>query len=169
LPSTFQLSGDGQLRTARMPLLGSAVSYTISGQPAVRRSLSQDIPSQLKIGALLVFHYPTSWNHFLADHAISFRVLPLGPTRTQLNTKWLVYRDAVAAVDYDVEELTRVWLATNEQDRRIVHENQIGMEAPTYEPGPFSEAQEGGVSQFVDWYCSRLEARLETEELTDVA
>jgi Rieske 2Fe-2S family protein len=72
-------------------------------------------------------------------------------------------------VDYEVEELTRVWLATNEQDRRIVHENQIGMNSPTYEPGPFSLVQESGVSQFVDWYCSRLQLRLGAGELTDVA
>ena len=116
-----------------------------------------------------MFHYPTTWNHFLGDHAITFRVLPLGPTRTQLTTKWLVHGGAVEGVDYDIEELTRVWLATNEQDRRIVHENQIGMNSPTYEPGPFSRTHESGVSQFVDWYCSRLQLRLGTGELTDVA
>ncbi len=58
-------------------------------------------------------HYPSSWNHLLADHALAFRVVPLSPTQTQLTTKWLVHRDAVEGVDYDVSELTRVWLATN--------------------------------------------------------
>ncbi len=154
-----------------MPLLGTAVSYTHSGQPAVKKALSDAVPGQANIGALLIFDFPTSWNHVLADHAISFRVLPLGPTRTQLTTKWLVHRDAVEGIDYDIEDLTSVWLATNEQDRRIVQENQIGMNAPTYEPGPFSLPQEGGVSQFVDWYCNRLQQRLTeaTRELTDVA
>jgi Rieske 2Fe-2S family protein len=170
LPSKFHLSDDGQLRTARMPLLGAAVSYTDSGQPAVKKPLSDEIPRDANIGALLVFHYPTTWNHFLADHAISFRVLPLGPTRTQLTTKWLVHREAVEGVDYDREELTRVWLSTNEQDRRIVHENQIGMNTPTYEPGPFSHTEESGVGQFIDWYSRLLERRLSSaEELTDVA
>jgi len=169
LPSRFHLSDDGQLRTTRMPLLDSAVSYTVSGQPAVRRPLSTAIPPETNIGALLVFHYPSTWNHILADHAISFRVLPLGPTRTQLTTKWLVHRDAVQGVDYQLEELTHVWLATNEQDRRIVQENQIGMNSPGYLPGPFSQVQEGGVRQFVDWYSERLRARLATRELTEVA
>jgi Rieske 2Fe-2S family protein len=108
----------------------------------------------------LFFHYPSTWNHFLGDHAISFRVLPLSPTQTQLTTKWLVQRDAREGVDYDVEQLTRVWLATNAQDRRIVHENQIGMNVPTYEPGPYSQLQESGVRQFVDWYSNRMKARL---------
>jgi len=43
-------------------------------------------------------------------------VLPLGPARSEYH----VHRDAVEGVDYDVNELTQVWLATNEQDRRIV-------------------------------------------------
>lgn len=170
LKSEFLLSKDGQRRTARMPLLGAAVSYTHSGRPAVKRPLSDAVTSQDNIGALLLFDYPTTWNHVLADHAISFRVLPLGPTRTQLTTKWLVHRDAVEGRDYDLQNLTSVWLATNEQDRKIVKENQIGMNTPTYEPGPFAQPHEGGVSQFVDWYCNRLQQRLtDNEELTDVA
>jgi Rieske 2Fe-2S family protein len=76
----------------------------------------------------------------------------------------------VEGVDYQVEELTRVWISTNEQDRRIVHENQIGMNTPTYEPGPFSRTEESGVGQFVDWYSKLLEKRLSSAEaLTDVA
>jgi len=169
MASHLQLSADGQMRTARMPMIGSAVSYTMTGQPAVRRPLSDAIPRDLNIGALLLFHYPTSWNHFLADHAISFRILPLGPTRTALTTKWLVHRDAVEGVDYDVKGLTEVWLATNEQDQRIVRENQIGMNCPDYQPGPLSPVTEGGVRQFVDWYCHRLERRLSPDALRKVS
>jgi Rieske 2Fe-2S family protein len=160
LPSRFQLSDDGQVRTSRMPLLGSAASYTMNGQPAVKKPLSSAIGPHANFGTLLFFHYPSTWNHVLGDHAISFRVLPLGPAQTQLTTKWLVHRDAVEGVDYDVAELTRVWLATNAQDRRIVHESQIGMNVPTYQPGPYSPVQESGVRQFVDWYASCLKARL---------
>jgi Rieske 2Fe-2S family protein len=164
LPSQFRLSADGQVRTSRMPLVGSAVSYTLTGRPAVSKPLSDAVASGLSFGALLFFHYPSTWSHILADHAISFRVTPLGPTRTQLTTKWLVHRDAVEGVDYELSELTRVWLATNAQDRRIVQENQIGMNIPTYEPGPYSSVQESGVRQFVDWYSHRMRARLEPAE-----
>ena len=171
LRSEFQLSRDGQLRTTRMPLLGGATSYTETGAPAVARALSDEVPAQNNIGALLIFHYPTTWNHVLVDHAISFRVLPLGPARTQLTTKWLVHRDAVEGRDYDLASLTRVWNATNEQDRRIVQENQIGVSSPLYEPGPFAEPQETGVRQFVDWYAGALRRRLEQppRSLTEVA
>jgi glycine betaine catabolism A len=169
LPSQFLISSDGQVRTSRVPLSGAAVSFTMSGQPAVSRPLSDAIEAKLTVGSLLMFHNPSTWNHILGDHAISSRVLPLGPTRTQLTTKWLVHRDAVAGVDYDLNDLTRVWLATNEQDRHIVQENQIGMNAPLYEPGPYSEVTENGVRQFADWYSMRMQERLRGEKLTDVA
>lgn len=169
LASEFKLSADGQMRTARMPLLEPAQSYTMTGEPAVKRRLSDSIPGDLNIGTLLLFHYPTTWNHFLGDHAISFRVLPLGPTRTELTTKWLVHRDALEGVDYDVEELTRVWLATNGQDQRIVRENQIGMNCPSYEPGPLSSVAEDGVRQFIDWYRGRLEQRLSPQALREAS
>jgi len=169
LPSQFNISPDGQVRASRVPLLGSAVSFTMSGQAACRKPLSDAIDANLSVGTLLLFHYPGTWNHILRDHAVTFRVLPLGPTQTQLTTKWLVHRDAVAGVDYDVNELTRVWLATNDQDRHIVQENQIGMNAPLYEPGPYSEVTENGVRQFADWYSTRMQQRLQAEQLTDVA
>jgi glycine betaine catabolism A len=159
LPSQFKLSQDGQMRTVRVPLLEGAKSYTMSGDPAVAKPLANGLPLSSDIGALLVFHYPTTWNHFLADHAISFRVLPLGMHRTQLTTKWLVNKDAVEGFDYDLNNLTHVWLETNNQDSHIVAENHIGVSSPTYDPGPFSLAHESGVGQFLDWYVSRLQVQ----------
>jgi Rieske 2Fe-2S family protein len=99
LPSRFALSADGQHRATRMPLLRDAVSYTLSGNAAVNRPLSDAVTAE-KIGALLLFHYPSIWNHVLGDHAVSFRVAPLGPKQTQLTTKWLVHKDAVEGEDY---------------------------------------------------------------------
>ena len=168
LPSRFRINETGQYRTARMPLLRDTVSYTMSGKAAVARPLS-DAVSEEKIGTLLLFHYPTTWNHVLGDHAVTFRVLPIGPTQTAVTTKWLVHKDAVEGVDYNIDELTRVWNATNDQDRRIVEENQRGVNSPAFEPGPYSPLHEGGVIQFVDWYAGAIERSLATPRLTRVA
>jgi Rieske 2Fe-2S family protein len=159
LPSQFRITADGQCRATRVPLLRDAESYTLSGQVAVRRPLSDAVTTP-QIGALLLFHYPSCWNHVLGDHAISFRVLPLGPRATELTTKWLVHKDAVEGVDYQVEELTRVWQATNDQDRQIIEENQRGVASPAYWPGPYAPEHEGGVMQFVEWYCAQMAAGL---------
>jgi Rieske 2Fe-2S family protein len=63
----------------------------------------------------------------------------------------------VEGVDYSIDELTKVWIATNDQDRRIVEENQIGVSSPQFEPGPYAVTHEGGVMQFVEWYASFAE------------
>jgi Rieske 2Fe-2S family protein len=76
LPSAFVIDDRGQYRATRVPLLREAVSYTISGRKAVQMRLSDNVNMD-RIGTLLMFHYPTTWNHVLSDHALSFRVLPL--------------------------------------------------------------------------------------------
>jgi glycine betaine catabolism A len=160
LPSKFHIASSGQYRAARMPLIEGTVSYTMTGDPAVRRPLTDAIQER-DIGTLLLFHYPSIWNHIMGDHASSFRMLPISATETQLTTKWLVHRDAVEGVDYDLKTLTEVWLATNDEDRRICQENQLGVMSPGYDPAPYSPVHEDGVVQFVDWYCSHLQRRLE--------
>lgn len=163
LPSAFNMDPSGQFRTARMPLIQDAESYTLSGKRAVRRPLSDDV-STSHIGTLLLFHYPSTWNHILVDHAISFRVTPLSAEETAVTTTWLVHKDAVEGVDYDLKELTHVWEMTNDQDRSIVEENAFGIRSPAYEPGPYSVEHEGGVMQFVDWYTTFMINRLQGDK-----
>ena len=155
-PSRFKMAEDGHFRVARMPLLEGAQSYTVDGKIAVRKRLGH-IP-YLDAGALVMFHYPTTWNHLLSDHSITFRVMPIGPQRTEVTTTWLVHKDAVENVDYDLDHLTRVWTNTNAEDKRVVEQNQEGINTPAYEPGPYSAIHEDGVMQFVDWYLGKLRA-----------
>jgi Rieske 2Fe-2S family protein len=158
LPSRFVHAPDFQWRLARIPLLNNAESYTMTTKAAVARRMGK-MPFN-DAGSLLMYHYPNTWNHFLADHAITFRVLPVSPTETEVTTTWLVHKDAVEGVDYDLTTLTEVWIATNDEDRQVVEENQKGILSPAYEPGPYSTIQEEGVIQFVDWYCGMLGDRL---------
>ncbi|MER8568654.1 aromatic ring-hydroxylating dioxygenase subunit alpha [Mesorhizobium sp. M0924] len=157
-PAQFQLAGDGQYRLARMPLQEKAMSYTMDGKAAVTKNLGRVAPPDA--GSLLVFHYPSTWNHFLPDHSLTFRVLPINATETEVTTTWLVHKDAVEGVDYNLKRLTEVWIATNDEDREIVENNQLGILSPAYIPGPYSPGQESGVTQFVDWYAAWLERAL---------
>ena len=159
LPSRFRIDAPGQYPATRAPLLRDAVSYTMTGKPAVRKNLADGVSAD-RIGTLMLYHYPTTWNHVLIDHATTFRVLPISATETAVTTKWLVHKDAVEGVDYAIDELTHVWAMTNDEDRRIVEENAFGIKSPAYEPGPYSEMHEGGVIQFVDWYARFIEPRL---------
>lgn len=163
LPSQFAMDPAGQFRVARMPLIEGVESYTMSGQNAVKRRLSDDVTID-RIGTMLLFHYPTTWNHMLGDHAISFRVLPISAEETAVTTTWLVHKDAVEGVDYNLDELTHVWNMTNDQDRSIVEENAFGIRSPAYEPGPYSVEHEGGVMQFVEWYSNFMIERLQGDK-----
>ncbi|WP_447956727.1 aromatic ring-hydroxylating oxygenase subunit alpha [Vreelandella sp. EE7] len=141
-------------RITRTPLLDGVVSMTMDGKPACSKLMGRLTSPDM--GSLRILHLPNSWNHFMGDHSIVFRVLPLGPQQTMVTTKWLVHKDAVEGVDYDPENMRRVWDATNDQDRRLAEENQRGINSKAYQPGPYSETYEFGVIDFVNWYAERM-------------
>ncbi|MGF1622495.1 MAG: aromatic ring-hydroxylating dioxygenase subunit alpha [Rhodomicrobiaceae bacterium] len=158
LASRFYIDPSLQWRFVRIPLVGTSESYTMDGKTAVNKLLpGMPFPNA---GSLLFFNYPNSWNHVLSDQATIFRMMPIGPMETQVTTTWLVHKDAVEGKDYDLQRLTEVWIATNDEDRQVVEQNQLGINSPAYQPGPYSEVQESGVIQFVDWYARTLERQL---------
>ncbi len=159
LPGRFKIAADAQYRVMRLPFLDEARSMTMTGQPAVSKRLGR-APQNENSGDVLLYHCPSTWNHITADHALSFRCLPISATETQLTTKWLVPKDAVEGRDYDLKTLTEVWTATNAQDMALVERNAEGIRSPAYEPGPYSPVHETGVMQFVDWYCGSMERNL---------
>ena len=97
----------------------------------------------------------------MSDHIVSFAVFPsqCQPDFAEA-PKWLVHKDAEEGVDYDIENLTRVWRETNVQDSRLVGLSQLGAASPGYIPGPYSAQTEGQVEDFVRWYISRLKVLL---------
>ena len=141
-------------RTERLPLDRAGESHTADTRAACRRLLGA--LSDPKLGGLSFWTQPNSWHHFMADHAVTFCVLPLGPGRTLLRTTWLVHKDAVEGVDYDLANLTAVWDATNRQDANLVEIAQAGIRSPAYQPGPYSQFTEGLVEQFCQWYVARM-------------
>jgi stachydrine N-demethylase len=154
LPSEFRSAEDASYRIMRMPFLDGVSSMTLSGAPAVARRFA-GLPD-LEVGDVLLYHYPSSWNHFQADHSLVFRITPTSPTTTELTTWWLVPEGSEVGRDYDLAQLTEVWSATNSQDAALVERAQRGVSSPAYRPGPYSPAEEEGVIQFIDWYVNRL-------------
>lgn len=153
-----ELSGrPSAFRIQREPLDGAGESYTLDGKAACSR-LVGDFDSP-RLGRLSLHHQPNSWFHFLADHAVTFAVLPIDATTTRVRTTWLVHEDAVEGVDYDLATLTEVWRRTNEQDGALVAWAQAGVDDPGYEPGPYAPS-EYQVDAFVAWYRERLHAHL---------
>src|SRR3546814_1336059 len=66
--------------------------------------------------SMRILHLPHSWNHCMGDHIIVFTVWPISAQETMVTTKWIVHKDAVEGVDYDVARMRQVWDATNDQE-----------------------------------------------------
>lgn len=145
-------------RIQREPLDLAGESYTPDGTAACGRLLA-DFPTA-RLGRLSMHLQPNSWFHFMADHAITFSTIPLGPDRTLVRTTWLVHADAVEGIDYDLDTLTKVWQATNDQDAVLVARAHQGISSPAYLPGPYGPTEEQ-VEAFINWYVTRLKAHLE--------
>ncbi|WP_033279408.1 aromatic ring-hydroxylating oxygenase subunit alpha [Streptomyces sp. NRRL F-525] len=147
-------------RIQREPLDLAGESYTPDGTAACTRLLA-DFPTA-RLGRLSMHLQPNSWFHFMADHAITFSTIPLGPDRTLVRTTWLVHADAVEGIDYDLDTMTKVWQATNDQDAVLVARAHRGISSPAYQPGPYGPTEEQ-VEAFVNWYVTRLKAHLELQ------
>lgn len=147
-------------RVRRLPLDLSGESQTLDGNAASRRLLGK--LTRADLGGLSLWTQPNGWFHFMSDHIVAFSVLPLGPEKTLVRTRWLVHKDAVENEDYDINNLTAVWRATNEQDRSLVELSQRGVRSAAYQPGPYSPYTEALVEKFCNWYIGRLSARVLT-------
>jgi Rieske 2Fe-2S family protein len=170
LPSEYITGDNNQYRCMRLPLAKGAQSMTLTGEPAVKNGkVLGRMPKHedANVGDALFYHYPSVWNHKMADYAATFRVLPISPTKTELTTTWFVNNDAIEGEDYEKDDVTAVWHATNKQDRRFVEGTQAGVESLAYSPGPYNSIHEIGVAEFVDWYTDTMVKRLEEEEQED--
>ncbi len=154
-------------RTQRLPLDRSGESQTMDAKVASKKLLGAF--EQADLGGLSFWTQPNSRHHFMSDHIVSFSVIPLSAGETLVRTKWLVHKDAVEGVDYDVDNLTAVWRATNDQDRALVEFSQLGATSSAYEPGPYSPFTEGLVEKFCEWYIGRLDDYANTPEEASVS
>jgi Rieske 2Fe-2S family protein len=146
-------TGD-RYRVVRLPFTGGRASMTLDGRPACSKLLG-DLGDPY-LGSIQFLSLPNSWNHVLADYAVTFRVLPIGPEETLVTTKWLVHSDAREGVDYDVDRLTKIWAATNDQDKTLAENNQLGIRGSAYRPGPYSALIEEGTRVFIRWYVKEM-------------
>jgi len=147
----------------RFPLNDGAVTISMDGKPACARLMCD--AAQGDIGSMRWALEPHSFAHATCDAVFLFSAMPTGPEETVVTAKWLVHKDAVEGVDYDVARLTEVWTRTNLQDLDLCENNQRGVNSLGYVPGPYSEAAEPLVMRFVDWYCDAARAYLDRADL----
>ncbi len=142
-------------RTQRLIIAGAGESQTEDATAASSKLLGK--MTRKDLGDTHLWGH-NSWNHFMGDHAVTAMVIPLSADKTLVRTKWLVHKDAVEGVDYDLHKLTHVWIETTNQDADLVARSQAGVSDPAYEPGPYSRFSERALDDFATWYIDRMRA-----------
>ena len=142
-------------RTQRLIIAGAGESQTEDATAASSKLLGK--MTRKDLGDTHLWGH-NSWNHFMGDHAVTSMVIPLSADKTLVRTKWLVHKDAVEGVDYDLHKLTHVWIETTNQDADLVARSQAGVSDPAYEPGPYSRFSERALDDFATWYIDRMRA-----------
>jgi len=110
-------------------------------------------------GTLRARVLPGFWCHASADHAVTTRLLPVGPLETKVEVTWLVDARAGEGRDYDLDRLLPFWQQTSEQDWALCERNQRGILSSAYLPGPYSPSREANVIAFDDWYLVAMNGR----------
>ena len=68
---------------------------------------------------------------------------------------WLVDAKAEEDVDYGLEELSWLWDVTSIADKRIIEDNQAGVNSRFYVPGPYGP-MEKLTREFASWYLEQV-------------
>jgi glycine betaine catabolism A len=153
-PGLYRFPTAGRWWSAnRTPLAPGFVTESLDGEPVA--PLMGSYPDY-DVGTLRVRTVPNFWCHASADHAVLTRLLPRGPSRTDISVQWLVDREAQEVTDYQLERLLPFWQLTSEQDWSLCERNQLGVGSPAYLPGPYSPSREYNVIAFDEWYLASM-------------
>jgi len=98
---------------------------------------------------------PASFYLAYPDHGMVYLFIPRGPQQTDMEVLWLVDADAREGVDYQNERLRWMWDVTSIADKRIIEQNQQGVNSRYYEPGPYTE-MEVLTRRFAEWYLREI-------------
>jgi Rieske 2Fe-2S family protein len=106
-------------------------------------------------GATSVHLGPASFLLAYPDHGVIYRFIAKTPSTCEMEVIWLVRGDAREGIDYDVGKLTWLWKVTSAADKRIIEENQRGVDSRYYEPGPYAPMEQN-TRRYVAWYLGEL-------------
>lgn len=98
---------------------------------------------------------PASFFLAYPDHGMMYLFVPRDPQTTDMEIVWLVREDAREGVDYDLAKLTWLWDVTTIADKRIIDQNQQGVNSRYYEPGPYGP-METQTRSFTEWYLQEI-------------
>lgn len=138
---------------ARYAMWGGAVTGSEDGKPiAPLMGRFTDYDG----GTTFVYVGPVSFFIAYTDYGAIFRFIPKSVSQTELHVTWLVRADAREGVDYELDRVTWLWRVTNEADKLIIEQNQLGVASRFYQPGPYVLPIESSTRRFTEWYLHDL-------------
>ena len=145
-------SSDRPHRANRIPIKNGYLTQSRDGRPVAPLMGSF---KQYDGGLTQCRIYPMNYMYASCDHAVLPRFTPLATTLTEVEMTWLVREGAVESEDYDVADLTWLWKVTTDQDKKIVDDNQAGVNSRAYRSGRYSGVEDGLI-RFTTWYLRQI-------------
>lgn len=136
----------------RHPLLEGYLTGSRDGKPLA--PLLGDLTA-FDGGAADIQIGPVTFFLAYSDHVVAYRFTPRAVDRTDCEVSWLVRADTVEGEDYRLEDLTWLWHVTTLADKKIIQDNQAGVNSRFYEPGPYS-TMEDMTRHFTEWYLELM-------------
>lgn len=134
----------------RYPLLKGFVTGSRDGKPL--SPLLGDI-KEYDGGATDMQIGPLTFFLAYCDHIVIYHFKPLTFDSVDCEITWLINENAVEGKDYTLDELTWLWDITTVADKRIIENNQKGIDSSFYEPGPYT-MMEYFARSFIEWYLN---------------
>ena len=98
---------------------------------------------------------PSSFFLAYPDHGLMYLFRPRTVETTDMEIFWLVDEKAEEGRDYQVESLKWLWDVTSVADKRIIENNQEGVNSRYYTPGPYGP-MEYLTEEFAAWYLDQI-------------
>ena len=99
---------------------------------------------------------PVTFYLAYCDHVVVYHFKPTTINTADCEITWLVNETAEEGKDYKLDELIWLWDITTIADKRIIEDNQEGVNSRYYEPGPFTE-MEDYEQGLIDWYLDLMQ------------
>ena len=142
-----------------IPVKGEHDSLSIDGNFVSKKLLGKfdtGTPIPEKFGAGFMTQPGYMWVGFHPDYGMAANCLPAGVGKTKVIAQWFVHEDAVEGVDYNLDDLIKIWDVTMYQDLEILQRQQAGLRSSKYTPGPNSYMQEPGIHAALKKYLGMM-------------
>jgi phenylpropionate dioxygenase-like ring-hydroxylating dioxygenase large terminal subunit len=98
---------------------------------------------------------PVTFGLAYCDHVVIYHFKPLTIDTADCEITWLVNETAEEGKDYKLDDLIWLWDITTIADKRIIEDNQEGVNSRFYEPGPLT-AMEDWEQGLIEWYLELM-------------